>query len=163
MKPRTLIAAAALVAAGCSSHTLTQPEPTTTPEPPPHTVTDVETANANIAEVFRYFATTTTTPPGPNPKPTQTPPPTSTSDRWQMLAQCETGGNWQTNTGNGYGGGLQFAHTPSWSTWRAYGGEDYAPHPWQATQDQQIAVAKNVLASAGWNAWPGCSSRLGYR
>src|SRR5690606_38806020 len=27
---------------------------------------------------------------------------------WDQLAQCESGGNWSINTGNGYYGGLQF-------------------------------------------------------
>ena len=37
---------------------------------------------------------------------------------WDRLAQCESGGNWAINTGNGYYGGLQF----NLGTWQAYGG-----------------------------------------
>ena len=157
MKPRTLIVAAALTAAGCSSQTLPEPTP---PQAITYTTPDVPAAEAAIAEALANLPTTTTAPPGP--KARMTTPPASTDERWEMLAQCESGGNWQTNTGNGYGGGLQFAHTGRWSTWRAFGGEQYAPHPWEATREQQIAVAENVLASSGWRAWPGCSRRFGW-
>ena len=78
---------------------------------------------------------------------------------WDRLAQCEAGGNWQINTGNGYHGGLQFSP----STWRAYGGGQFAPFAFQATREQQIAIAEKVLAGQGWGAWPSCSSRLGLR
>ncbi|HEX2299779.1 MAG TPA: transglycosylase family protein, partial [Pseudonocardiaceae bacterium] len=76
---------------------------------------------------------------------------------WDRIAQCESGGNWHINTGNGYYGGLQFAA----STWRAYGGTAYAPTADQATKDQQIAVATKVQRAQGWNAWPTCSGRAG--
>lgn len=76
---------------------------------------------------------------------------------WDRLAQCEAGGNWQINTGNGYHGGLQFSP----STWRAYGGGQFAPFAFQATREQQIAIAEKVLAGQGWGAWPSCSARLG--
>lgn len=76
---------------------------------------------------------------------------------WDRLAQCEAGGNWQINTGNGYYGGLQFSP----STWRAYGGGEYAPYAHLATREQQIAIAEKVLAGQGWGAWPSCSARLG--
>lgn len=76
---------------------------------------------------------------------------------WDRLAQCEAGGNWNINTGNGYYGGLQFNS----GTWRAYGGNEFAPLPHQATREQQIAVAERTLAKQGWGAWPACSARLG--
>ena len=76
---------------------------------------------------------------------------------WDRLAQCESGGNWGINTGNGYQGGLQFSP----STWNAYGGQQYAPTAHQASRDQQIAVAERVLEGQGWGAWPSCSSSLG--
>jgi LysM repeat protein len=75
---------------------------------------------------------------------------------WDKLAQCESGGNWSINTGNGYYGGLQF----SLPTWRAFGGTGM-PH--QASKGTQIAVAERVLASQGWNAWPSCSRKTGVR
>jgi nucleoid-associated protein YgaU len=76
---------------------------------------------------------------------------------WDRIAQCESGGNWHINTGNGYYGGLQFAA----STWRAYGGTAYAPTADRATRDQQIAVATKVQRAQGWGAWPTCSARAG--
>jgi LysM repeat protein len=75
---------------------------------------------------------------------------------WDRLAQCESGGNWSANTGNGFSGGLQFSP----GTWRANGGSGSASN---ASRSQQIAVAQRVLASQGWGAWPACSSRLGLR
>jgi LysM repeat protein len=75
---------------------------------------------------------------------------------WDRLAQCESGGNWSINTGNGYYGGLQFNPT----TWRAFGGTGM-PH--QASRAEQIAVAERTLAAQGWNAWPACSRKMGLR
>ena len=76
---------------------------------------------------------------------------------WDRLANCESGGNWSINTGNGYSGGLQFAG----STWRAYGGGSYASSANRAPRGEQIAVAEKVLDAQGWGAWPSCSRRLG--
>ncbi|MBJ8344217.1 DUF3235 domain-containing protein [Antrihabitans sp. YC2-6] len=76
---------------------------------------------------------------------------------WDQLAQCESGGNWGINTGNGFQGGLQFSP----STWTAHGGGEYAPNANQASREEQIAVAEKVLATQGWGAWPSCSSNLG--
>ncbi|WP_106096907.1 LysM peptidoglycan-binding domain-containing protein [Pseudonocardia dioxanivorans] len=76
------------------------------------------------------------------------------ADAWDRLAQCESGGNWAINTGNGFYGGLQF----TLSTWKAYGGTG---SPQNASRAQQIAVAERVLAGQGWGAWPACSRKLG--
>jgi resuscitation-promoting factor RpfA len=76
---------------------------------------------------------------------------------WDAVAQCESGGNWSINTGNGYSGGLQF--TPG--TWAANGGRQYAPSANQASRAQQIAVAERVLKSQGIGAWPVCGARSG--
>ncbi|MBL1107717.1 LysM peptidoglycan-binding domain-containing protein [Streptomyces sp. 5-8] len=76
---------------------------------------------------------------------------------WDRIAQCESGGNWHINTGNGYYGGLQF----SASTWRAYGGTAYAPTADQASRSAQVAVATKVQQAQGWGAWPVCSARAG--
>ncbi|MEV5878150.1 transglycosylase family protein [Streptomyces sp. NPDC052101] len=76
---------------------------------------------------------------------------------WDRIAQCESGGNWHINTGNGYYGGLQF----SAGTWRAYGGSAYAPTADQASRSAQIAVATRVQQAQGWGAWPVCSGRAG--
>jgi resuscitation-promoting factor RpfA len=78
-------------------------------------------------------------------------------DVWDRVAQCESGGNWSTNTGNGFQGGLQF--TPA--TWLGYGGTEFAPAAHLATRDEQIAIAEKVLAGQGWGAWPVCSRKAG--
>jgi uncharacterized protein YabE (DUF348 family) len=75
---------------------------------------------------------------------------------WDALANCEAGGNWAINTGNGYYGGLQF----NLGTWRANGGTGM-PH--QASREEQIAVGQRVQTSQGWGAWPGCARKLGLR
>ncbi|MEU6773361.1 transglycosylase family protein [Streptomyces sp. NPDC046759] len=80
----------------------------------------------------------------------------ATASEWDAVAQCESGGNWSINTGNGYYGGLQF----SASTWAAYGGTAYAAQANQATKAQQIAVAEKVLAAQGKGAWPVCGTGL---
>ncbi|MEJ2857102.1 MULTISPECIES: transglycosylase family protein [unclassified Saccharothrix] len=71
---------------------------------------------------------------------------------WDAVARCESGGNWSINTGNGYYGGLQF--TPG--TWAANGGTGM-PH--NATREEQIRVAENVLRTQGAGAWPTCAGR----
>ncbi|WP_432188160.1 transglycosylase family protein [Streptomyces sp. Tue6028] len=76
---------------------------------------------------------------------------------WDRIAQCESGGNWHINTGNGYYGGLQF----SAGTWRAYGGTAYASRADQASRSAQIAVATKVQRAQGWGAWPTCAARAG--
>jgi len=74
---------------------------------------------------------------------------------WDSLAQCESGGNWAINTGNGYYGGLQF----NLGTWQAYGGTGL---PSQASRETQIAIATKLRdASGGYGAWPGCAAKLG--
>ncbi|KOU63060.1 transglycosylase [Streptomyces sp. MMG1533] len=80
----------------------------------------------------------------------------ATASEWDTVAQCESGGNWSINTGNGYYGGLQF----SASTWSAYGGTQYASTADQASKSQQIAVAEKVLAAQGKGAWPNCGTGL---
>lgn len=76
---------------------------------------------------------------------------------WDRIAACESGGDWQINTGNGYYGGLQF----SAATWEAYGGTAYAPRADKATREQQIAIADKVRNRQGWGAWPTCAARVG--
>ncbi len=79
----------------------------------------------------------------------------SGSSVWDSLANCESGGNWAINTGNGYYGGLQF----SLGTWQAYGGTGL---PSEHSRETQIAVATRLRdASGGYGAWPHCSSTLG--
>jgi resuscitation-promoting factor RpfA len=83
----------------------------------------------------------------------------ATGRTWDRLANCESGGRWHLNTGNGYYGGLQF----SGPTWRAYGGRKFARNAHRATRAEQIRVAERVRRNQGWGAWPACSSRLGLR
>ena len=71
---------------------------------------------------------------------------------WDAVAACESGGNWSTATGNGYYGGLQF----TMGTWHANGGSG---SPSQASREEQIRVAENVLRSQGIGAWPVCGRR----
>jgi len=80
----------------------------------------------------------------------------ATASEWDAVAQCESGGNWSINTGNGYYGGLQF----SASTWAAYGGSAYASTADQASKAQQIEIAEKVLAGQGKGAWPSCGVGL---
>ncbi|MCX4762671.1 LysM peptidoglycan-binding domain-containing protein [Streptomyces sp. NBC_01275] len=80
----------------------------------------------------------------------------ATASEWDAVAQCESGGNWSINTGNGYYGGLQF----SASTWAAYGGTQYAAQANQASKSQQIAIGEKVLAGQGKGAWPVCGTGL---
>jgi uncharacterized protein YabE (DUF348 family) len=77
------------------------------------------------------------------------------SSVWDSLAQCEAGGNWAINTGNGYYGGLQF----NLGTWQSYGGAGY-PH--QQSREYQIMIAERVrAATGGYGSWPACSQSLG--
>jgi len=76
------------------------------------------------------------------------------SVNWDAIAQCESGGNWSTNTGNGYYGGLQFSP----ATWASNGG---IGNPAHAPRDEQIRVAENVLSKQGIGAWPTCGSKGG--
>jgi hypothetical protein len=84
------------------------------------------------------------------------PAPTASDEVWDQIAQCESSGKWNTNTGNGFSGGLQF--TPS--TWHAFGGTGNAA---SASRAEQIAVAERVLAAQGWGAWPVCSKKVSAR
>ncbi len=86
------------------------------------------------------------------------PAPSVSGGPWDALAQCESGGNWGINTGNGYYGGLQFSS----GTWLAYGGGQYASTANQASREQQIAIASKVRdARGGYGDWPACASKLG--
>lgn len=89
--------------------------------------------------------------PAATPADTASPP-----GHWDKIAACESGGDWNTNTGNGYYGGLQF----NAATWHNYGGQGL-PH--QASRTEQIAIGEKVLAKQGWRAWPVCSHKTGLR
>lgn len=85
-------------------------------------------------------------------------PSSSSGSIWDRIASCESGGNW-SSTGGSYEGGVQFLH----STWVAAGGRRYAEHAYQATREQQIAIASSWLAKTSWSQWPACSRRVGVR
>src|SRR4051795_4089952 len=79
-------------------------------------------------------------------------PAQATTHDWSGVAQCESGGDWSINTGNGYYGGLPFSQP----TWAGYGGTQYAPRADLASPGQQVDVAEKVLVGQGIGAWPVC-------
>jgi hypothetical protein len=113
-------------------------------------------ASAPMQAVFQPIAAAApTAPPAP-----AAPAPVVTYDGgtvWDQLAQCESGGNWAINTGNGYYGGLQF----SYGTWLGYGGGEFAEYAHLATREQQIIVAERLHGARGFSPWPACSAKLG--
>jgi uncharacterized protein YabE (DUF348 family) len=90
------------------------------------------------------------------PAPKAAPVPASNGLNWDAVANCESGGNWAIDTGNGFYGGLQFTN----STWQAYGGGAYASQANFASREQQIAIAVKVYNSQGSGAWPVCGAYL---
>ena len=117
------------------------------------TLADVSGYVAPVAALVRV---------GTKEKPAPAPAPaavySSGSSVWDSLANCESGGNWAINTGNGYYGGLQFDA----KTWKAYGGDAYASLPHQASPKEQMAVADKVVDDrGGYGAWPACARKLG--
>jgi hypothetical protein len=134
--------------AGLSLRTTTTPPPPPPTEPPP---TEPPTTDPP-----------TTRPPATDPPDTEPAPPDSGGGigdpnsyaTWDALAQCEAGGNWSTNTGNGYYGGLQF----SLGTWQSVGGTGL---PSDASRETQILMGQRLQARSGWGSWPACSRRLG--
>ena len=135
----------------------TSAAPTTTAAPARRT-TPTTAAPRPAPTTTAAPTTTTTAPPAPkessgegyaydDPRSTQV---------WYDLAECESGGNWSINTGNGYYGGLQF----SLPTWESVGGSGY-PHEHPAAT--QIDFGRKLQARQGWGAWPHCSEKLGLR
>jgi len=137
--------------AAFSLRTTTTPPPPPPTEPPPPPTTEAPT--------------TTEDPPETEPEaPAEDPPPDSgggfgdpaSYETWDALADCESGGNWAANTGNGYYGGLQF----SASTWSSVGGTGL-PH--QHSRETQILMGQRLQARSGWGQWPACTRELGLR
>ncbi|OSC41718.1 transglycosylase family protein [Mycobacterium decipiens] len=127
--------------------------------PPPPNAPDAMIAPVDLPPAPAEPVGDPTLPPPPEapgflaPPPEDAPPaPKAYSVNWDAIAQCESGGNWSINTGNGYSGGLQFTA----STWRANGGSGTAAG---ASREEQIRVAENVLHSQGIGAWPVCGRR----
>ena len=120
------------------------PEPPPPPEPEPEETEDAE-------------ASTDGGDPAPAPEPEPAPEQAAavpSGSVWDELAQCESGGDWSINTGNGYYGGLQF----SASSWTAVGGSGL-PH--EHSREEQIKRGKLLQAQQGWGAWPSCAAKLG--
>ncbi|HIW98616.1 MAG TPA: transglycosylase family protein, partial [Candidatus Nesterenkonia stercoripullorum] len=80
--------------------------------------------------------------------------PAASASEWDQLAECESGGDWSINTGNGFYGGLQFTQ----QSWQAAGGSGL---PSDASKAEQIDRAQSLHEMQGWGAWPSCSSQLG--
>ena len=76
-------------------------------------------------------------------------------ERWDTLADCESGADWSLNTGNGYFGGLQIAQ----ETWNGVGGTGL---PSDTSREEQIMRSEDIRELQGWGAWPRCSAQLGY-
>lgn len=123
------------------------------------TVNGVETANEVVNEEIITPGVAATIKRGAKKPTTASAAAVASGSIWDQLAQCESGGNWSINTGNGFTGGLQFVD----STWLGLGGGVYAPQAYLATREQQIAIAEKVLAAQGWGAWPACTAKLGLR
>jgi hypothetical protein len=122
-------------------------------------IAEAERIEAEQRAIGAYVASLRARPVAP-PRTAPAPRSTGGGSVWDALAQCESGGNWAINTGNGYEGGLQFAH----STWVAYGGLEFAPRADLATREQQIIVAERTRdAAGGYGPWPACSAKLGLR
>jgi hypothetical protein len=96
--------------------------------------------------------------PKPKTKPTSRPQANVNGGIWDRIAQCESTGRWNVNTGNGYYGGLQFNQ----ATWKSAGGLQYAARADLATKQQQIAVAENLRSKRGLQPWE-CAGKLGLR
>jgi hypothetical protein len=165
--------AAAAAVLGAPSSTVAETTSTVAPTTAPPTTVPV-TAAPTTTEAP---APTTTAAPATTAAPPTTAAPTTTAPQqqqarssdggyayddprstqvWLDLAQCEAGGNWAANTGNGYYGGLQFSK----GSWDAVGGTGY-PH--EHSRDTQITMGRRLQAEQGWGAWPHCSEELGLR
>ena len=118
-------------------------------------VNGVETGRLPVANVVVTPATESVLRVGA--KPGTEVPPVSNGGTWDALSQCEAGGNWAINTGNGFYGGVQFDQ----NTWERNGGLRYAARADLATREEQIAIAEVTRARQGWGAWPVCSGRVG--
>jgi Transglycosylase-like domain len=150
--------------------TTTTTVPTTTTTIPTTTTTAAPVTTTTVVEVTQPprddhpleearsepVETTSAPPPPPTAPPTTAAPVASSGSVWDDLAQCESGGDWGINTGNGYYGGLQFAK----GSWEAVGGTGY-PH--ENSREEQIHRAELLLDMQGWGAWPACSRKLGLR
>lgn len=148
-KDKPAVPEAVAVASEAPTTSSTALQATTTTEPPTTTTT---------APAAPQTTTTTVRPKAPaKPKPAPTKA-VATGSVWDRLADCETHGDWaETDAMPTYSGGLGFAN----QYWKDYGGK--TAYPYQASREEQIAVAERILADRGWGAWPACSRKLGLR
>ena len=142
-----------------------------TPQPPSGTAAKSATSTGRSAPSATSTIVTTAPAPAPTANPSsKTPaaggantvaaaPGLSDTSVWDTLAQCESGGNWATNTGNGLYGGVQLDQ----GVWLSNGGGAYAPLPSEATREQQIVIAEKVRADHGYTPWSSCADKLGLR
>jgi len=138
-----------------------------TPQPPSGTAANSATSTARSAP--SATSTIATTAPKATANPSSKTPeagggntvaaPGLADSVWDALAQCESGGNWAINTGNGLYGGLQLDR----GAWLSNGGAAYAPLPSDATRQQQILIAEKVRADRGFSPWSSCARKLGLR
>jgi hypothetical protein len=110
---------------------------------------------ARLDQLARERASRAADAPRPGPVQAAAPAPV-TDDVWTKLRNCEAGGNYTRNSGNGYYGAYQF----SAGTWRSLG---YPGLPHQASAETQDQAAKKLQARGGWGQWPACSRRIGAR
>ena len=137
-----------------------------TPQPPSGTAANSATSTARSAPSATSTIATTAPKATANPS-SKTPeaghgntvaaPGLADNRVWDALAQCESGGNWAINTGNGLYGGLQLDR----GAWLSNGGAAYAPLPSDATRQQQILIAEKVRADRGFSPWSSCARKLG--
>jgi hypothetical protein len=122
------------------------------------TVVNRKIVNQPTAQVEKVGTKSRPKPPKPPTPPASSAPPVSSGGglNWDGVANCESGGNWSINTGNGYYGGLQFNQP----TWASNGGTAYAARADLATKSQQIAIADKVRAARGYEPWQ-CAGELG--
>jgi Transglycosylase-like domain len=118
-------------------------------------------ADPAAAEAFADDVAAERAAPTPEPQAAQAeeadaPPAEPAGGVWDRLAECESGGDWNISTGNGYYGGLQFSK----GSWEAVGGTGY-PH--EHSRAEQISRAERLLDIQGWGAWPSCSRQIGLR
>jgi hypothetical protein len=159
-------AAASLIAAGTATgyalgnanvepHTATVTEQVTAP-PVTRTVKVTERVTQRASRSLIVRPAPSATPSRASSKPRSTPPLDLRNERlWDLIAACESSGRWSLNVGT-YDGGFQFLP----STWRSWGGTDFAPYAWQATRAEQITVANRSGRTDPWlKPWPVCGRK----
>ncbi len=132
---------------------LTTPTPTLIPTPTP---TLIPSSKPTKIPLPTSIPTSSVAPAGQSPMGGATSDPKSPDNDliWESIAACETNGNWSSDTGNGYFGGLQFSQ----GAWNSVNG---AGNPAQASKNEQIARGKMLQKMRGWGVWGACAVKLG--